>query len=314
MEGRIFSRQSRQYLMGLAIIGVVMVHVSTQQPIPAHPLSKLWPLFFSNGHLGVNIFFLLSTYGLCFSYNSNKLSKFYTKRFMRIWPIYPVALIARYIIKGLSFQESIVRFFLDVTGLFLFEVKRDFFWYMGVLTILYLLFPLIYKFSYATRKFKLFVIYILCLLVWFGLSFDFGGNDIYMETITRIPCIYIGIFSYLCEKEGDINTLYLGYGFLALFCLTQIHNEMTCLLMPAAMLLISKVQNPPLKKYISFFGKHSLEIYLGHTFAVYHILEFPFSYPVNIVIFFILASIYSTSLYFVQILFTKYIYKPSKSL
>ena len=72
----VFSKDARTYLMGLAIISVVMVHVSTQEI--EHPIYKLISFVFSNGHLGVNVFFLLSAYGLCFSYNRNSLKKFYS--------------------------------------------------------------------------------------------------------------------------------------------------------------------------------------------------------------------------------------------
>lgn len=299
----VFNKQSSLYLKGLAIIGVVMVHVATQQPTPPNILSKIWPLFFENGHLGVNIFFILSAYGLCFSINNCSIGEFYKKRFVRIWPMYPVALITRYVVNGLTFQESVYRFASEISGVFLFQVKRDFFWFMGVLTILYIAFPLIYKLSYATRKYKLPILFILCLIGWLSLSYDFGGNDIYLLSITRLPSIYIGIFTYLCERDFKKDEFCIGYGACALLSLTQIHNDMTCLFMPVTMLIIAQIQNRPFDKIITFLGKHTLEIYLGHTFAVYHILRFPFCYPVNIISFFVAAAFYSALLYYVQTVF-----------
>lgn len=299
----VFSKEARTYLMGLAIIGVVMVHVSTQEV--DHPFYKLISLVFSNGHLGVNVFFLLSAYGLCFSYNRNSLKKFYFNRIVRIWPIFPVALIARYIVNDIPVQDALLRFFSEISGIFLFQVKRDFFWYMGVLTFLYLLFPILYELFFKLRKFRISIFIVLCILSQMLLMHDFGHNDIYLHTITRLPMIYLGFLTYFCVIEKDLSKLYLTYGFAALLSLTQV-NYMTCLFLPAVMLVISNSKVRPFDKLVSFLGKHSLEIYLGHTFAVYHILGFPFSYPVNLILFFVTAAIYSYLLYLVQHLFLKY--------
>ena len=300
----VFSKDARTYLMGLAIISVVMVHVSTQEI--EHPIYKLISLVFSNGHLGVNVFFLLSAYGLCFSYNRNSLKKFYFNRIVRIWPIFPIALIARYIVKGISFHDALLKFLSELSGLFLFQVKRDFFWYMGVLTLLYLFFPILYELFYKMRKYKVPIFFCFCILSQILLLHDFGHNDIYLHTVTRIPMIYLGFLTYFCVIEKDLNKLYLTYGFAALLSLTQIHY-MTCLFLPAAMLVISKSKVRPLEGFVSFWGNHSLEIYLGHTFAVYHILGFPFSYPINLILFFVTVALYSFLLYLSQHLFRKYI-------
>lgn len=307
MSTSLFSKDSRPYLMGIAIIGVVMVHVSTQEV--DHPLYKMISIIFCKGHLGVNIFFLLSAYGLCFSYNKYSLKRFYFNRATRIWPIFPIALIARYIINGVSLQDAIVKFFYEVSGLFLFQVKRDFFWYMGVLTIFYLLFPVLYELFNKLKNFKLTLLFTICLLSHIFLMWDFGHNDMYLETITRIPTIYLGFLTYFCVRDNEMNKLYIAYGFCALLSLTQIH-EMTGLFLPAATLVISYSTVRPLNKPISFLGKHSLEIYLGHTFAVYHILAFPWSYPVNLMLFFLTAALYSFSLYLVQHIFQKYVATP----
>lgn len=304
MASDIFSKDARLYLMGLAITGVVMVHVATQEV--DHPIYKIILYLFSKGHLGVNVFFLLSVYGLCYSYNNNNLKRFYLNRLLRIWPIFPVALVARYFVNSIPLKEAFERFIYEISGLFLFQVKRDFFWYMGVLTLLYLLFPLLYEIFNKFKNYKLTFFLLLCLLSHVLVMFDFESNDIWLYTITRIPTIYLGFLTFFCVRDNEVNTLYLTYGFCALLSLTQI-NEMTCLYLPAAMLLISFSKVKPFAKQISFLGKHSLEIYLGHTFAVYHILSFPWSYPINIVLFFLAVVLYSFILYWVQHLFYKFI-------
>lgn len=303
MATEIFSKETRPYLMGLAIIGVVMVHVTTQEVY--HPIYKIINLIFSKGHLGVNIFFLLSTYGCCYSYNRNNLKKFYSNRILRIWPIFPVALIARYFIKGVSLHDALIKFLYEISGLFIFQAKGDFFWYMGVLTLLYLFFPILYELFYRLKKFKITIFIGFCLLSQILIMHDYGHNDIYFQSVTRIPSIYLGFLTYFCVIDNELNKLYLTYGLAALLSLTQI-NYVTCLFLPAAMLVISNSKVRPFDKFISFLGRHSLEIYLGHTFAVHHLLGFPFSYPVNLILFFVTAALYSYLLFLVQHLFLKY--------
>ena len=305
-QGNVYTKRSRTYLMGVAIILVVMTHVVTQEV--SHPIHTLFSLFFKEGHCGVNIFFILSTYGLCFSYNHHSLTDFYKKRIMRIWPMYPAACIARHLIRwDGDFLNFIASSISDITGIFLFQRTTDFFWYMGVLTILYLLFPLIYKLCDLTSKYKMHVLLLTCALVWIGTSSDYGNNQIYLHTLTRIPCMYLGFFTFLCEKEKNYDMAYLGYGFCALLSLTPIF-PMAFLFLPAAIFLIARSSILPFERVVSFLGRHSLEIYLGHTFAVYHILSFPFSYPINLMLFFTLSATYSTLLYLIQNIFTKRIY------
>ena len=119
----------------------------------------------------------------------------------------------------------------------------------------------------------------------------------------------MGFLTFFCIRDNELNKLYIAYGGSALLSLSQIH-EMTCLFLPAAMLAISFSSIRPLDKPISFLGKHSLEIYLGHTFAVYHILSFPWSYPINLILFFLASALYAYLLYLAHNLFHKYITKP----
>lgn len=304
MTSDVFSKEGRSYLMGLAIIGVVMVHVATQEV--DHAIYKIISLLFNKGHLGVNVFFLLSVYGLCYSYNKNNLKRFYLNRLLRIWPIFPVALVARYFVNSVPLKDAFVRFIYEISGLFLFQVKRDFFWYMGVLTLLYLFFPLLYELFNKLKNYKITFLLFFCLLSHILVMCDFGSNDIYLYTVSRIPMIYLGFYTFFCVRDKEFNKLYLAYGFCALLSLTQI-NYMTCLFLPAAMLVVSFSKLKPFDKQISFLGKHSLEIYLGHTFAVYHILSFPWPYLINLALFFLLAALYSYLLYLVQHVFHKYI-------
>ena len=95
----------RKELMGIAILSVILYH---------------WFSWCKYGYLdmfhylyiGVDVFLLLSGFGLCFSYNKCNLPRFYRRRLLRVFPLFVVfnlflflvslksATIIQYTIKG----------------------------------------------------------------------------------------------------------------------------------------------------------------------------------------------------------------------
>ena len=73
---RVFDKGNRSYLMGIAILWIVLLHLYCwfQGKLP------WWIYFFSDGQTGVDIFLFLSAYGLEASYRKNGWSIFYKKR------------------------------------------------------------------------------------------------------------------------------------------------------------------------------------------------------------------------------------------
>lgn len=66
----ITNKVNRKYWMGLSIIWVILLHISSNIG------NKYLTIIFGNGYLGVDVFFMLSTFGLCYSYEKNKLTVF----------------------------------------------------------------------------------------------------------------------------------------------------------------------------------------------------------------------------------------------
>ena len=88
----VFGREHRKVYMGLAMLWIIGYHFYLVQSefIDAH----LFPLklLLRNGFVGVDVFFILSAYGLCCSWERSSTCEFYKKRFLRIIPLYIVFL------------------------------------------------------------------------------------------------------------------------------------------------------------------------------------------------------------------------------
>ena len=73
---RIFGKEGRSYLMGLAIMWIVFFHIYMWCDISG-VYTPRWIKLFDRGGCGVDIFILLSTYGLQASIEKNSIGRFY---------------------------------------------------------------------------------------------------------------------------------------------------------------------------------------------------------------------------------------------
>lgn len=85
-----FISKNRTYLMGIAMILVVIYHAFS---CVYNPIGVL-----NIGYVGVDIFLFLSGFGLASSFEKNKISNFYKNRFTRIYPIYFIGVLTTYLI------------------------------------------------------------------------------------------------------------------------------------------------------------------------------------------------------------------------
>ena len=305
----IFTKGYRFYLMGLSAIGVVGLHISLVANVH-HPLQTVIDFLFSHGGAGVNVFFLLSAYGLCYSYDRNRLSRFYANRVKRIIPMYAIALIASFIIKGKVQLGMISSFIMQLSGLALFTRCEDTFWFMETLILLYLSFPLIMKtilWFYRASRIKMggvifYVLLVMACEVPFILSnfntiISICSDTAILLTIPRIPVIFLGILTYLLEKDNKLNEIYFIYGISAMLSLCGF-IKFSYLSIPAIMLLISLSNIGPLSRVFCFFGRHSLEIFLGHVLVLPLLKDVKFEYSIYLPAVLALMAICSLALYY----------------
>lgn len=291
-----YTKETRYYLMGIAMILVVMFHVAQHQEW-ANPISKILFYVFGYGDTGVDMFFLLSAYGLCYSYNSNKLKKFYWNRFVRIIPAYPLALIIGYCEAGTPFMQACGDFVQQVTGIAILNGTLDILWYMEALVLLYASFPFFYwlcrkAYSLGIGSFLFFCILIHVLLIFV--------SDYWLQLmIRRIPVMVVGVFTFFYDKEDGKRNMKFMYGSLALMALMPMLSEMY-FFVPAVLFLIAKSERRVFKNFLTFVGKHSFEIFIGHHFALWVFNYSQWNYYVTIFLAFILIVVFASIIYYMQ--------------
>ncbi|RFZ85525.1 acyltransferase [Mucilaginibacter terrenus] len=175
-------------LRGISIIMVVVAHL--------HLGGNEWMSMLFNGSLGVNIFFVLSGFlitSLCLreqdATGGLRLTKFYTRRVLRIFPIAYLYLLVMLVL-NLIFQLSIKWFQFAGAAAYLMNFSyfrsHDFSWFTGhywslsVEEQFYILFPIILKIN---RK----VFYYCVLFIVFGLPVVCALQEVFPSINSGLP-------------------------------------------------------------------------------------------------------------------------------
>ena len=128
----------RTKLMGFAIIWVILYHSGFVKPFLFSYLSPLYVCGFG----GVDIFMLLSGFGLTFSISKKRtIREFWLSRIVRIYPIYFFLVIVGSVLNG-SDTVSVVLWKCTALGYWTNGIFFD--WYVPAILTLYALFPLIF--------------------------------------------------------------------------------------------------------------------------------------------------------------------------
>lgn len=295
----IFTPSKRYYLMGLATIMVVFYHFYLKTSFLGGA-SSIFRFLFQNGDCGVNLFFLLSSYGCCYSFSKNNLLQFYQKRFRRLYPIYLLFLIYPHLLANESLLVSLSDALLGITGLGIFFNSQS--WYLEALTIVYITFPLLYySMGYVSKFNVLSIVALFVLPVLLCIWIEYYYTQLF---VGRIPTILLGILIYLYEQREERKKLFLILGLFALCSLTNLYHA-SYLFIPATsiMLVAGQKQYLPFIKLFEFMGKYSLEIYMGHVMAISFIGKY-FSWSTNIwlvlLLFIVLSTLNAIILHYLQ--------------
>ena len=194
-------------MMGIATIMILLGHV----------------IFYSNGivsfgifnelitlgYSGVDVFLLLSGFGLVYSIQENTRKQFYKRRFLRIFP----ALIGVVVLYCLFHYKKLGFYLLN--PLFWYNG----YWFLGFIIIAYLIFPYLYSFIKASTSKKIWsIIGLICIFtIAIMTKFNIALNcNPYMCFIGRIPIFCIGVciamnkYPYLENKWYQLTTLITG--------------------------------------------------------------------------------------------------------
>lgn len=323
----------RSAIMGVAILWVMMFHIPYKLEVPG--LMQLMAI----GYGGVDIFLLLSGFGLSFSLSKKdfSLSRYYKSRACRILPESWFYLVITYIIAGeytiCSFEALLCK--ASTIGLWIPGIPFEL-WYISCIVVFYAFFPFFFKqlkknmvktvLTGIGGGLMLTIIYAIIMVCVFD-NENKGGYMI--MAISRIPVFVIGACLGLMAKSkanicvsraGKISALTAFFlGFLSLFiCMLFLKPYLwTCALYWIPFILITPVlcillavlfeKLPfPLSKAFGFVGLMSYELYILHCYFFKNytdIIVCQYSENVTNVILVVISFIFAYVFY----LFNKYV-------
>ncbi|SFB76175.1 acyltransferase family protein [Butyrivibrio sp. YAB3001] len=192
----------RSVLMGLGIIWIYYFHSA-----PSLEKGTLIWYFWRQGYTGVDLFILLSGFGMAYALTKNPVTdiksyfSFEGKRFLRI---YAGFLPATFLIALVdNWTKSVIlgriTYFEQFT-----ENLYIHLWYLGVILVLYLIVPFYHKLFGLSRNKLRFTCMAVGLAMLLGcITIGRVREDIVSAAFTRIPIFFIGIYwGYLSQNDG----------------------------------------------------------------------------------------------------------------
>ena len=210
-------------LRGYAILLVILIHAS--QTFKVSDLSRK---FCDNGELGVQLFFILSSFTLFNSYSQRLLKEknsvnrnFFIRRFFRIAPYYYIAGLIYVFYKGVIKHNEIsiknlVANYTFTNGIYLPGINDipPGGWSIGIEMLFYLLIPLLFKYiNSLNRAFYLFIFAVIFSIIInhyflnYTLSFlnsifgDVKNWMLYFWFPNQFPIFILGIILYYINKN-----------------------------------------------------------------------------------------------------------------
>ncbi|WP_197470062.1 acyltransferase, partial [Oleiphilus sp. HI0117] len=190
------------------------------------------------GQMGVQLFFVVSAYTLCMSFDrrsgeSRPLLSFYTRRFFRIVPVYYLGIIGYFTYRSLMAsikagdlvipeQYSVLNTAANVFFLHgLFPPANNSIvpggWSIGTEMLFYLCFPLLFVFfnrratSLLVSIAPLLVLFTVYFVFYFGNVLIANNSFVYFSLLNQAPVFLVGIALYFFLNRGtiDVNRLQL---------------------------------------------------------------------------------------------------------
>lgn len=280
---------NRTLVMGIAIISIILFHFGQDCLRYNYSYDGVieWYHKFI-GSAGVDIFLLISSFGLYYSFKKNNiLIRFYFKRFTRV--LIPYLLIATpFIIWFCIYKDlSFLHFIKKITFLNTIFNNDNWYWYILFISFCYLIFPFLFDYIDSSRNGDEVITKVLTLTsvtIVFSLLLFFFHKTLFKSyniMILRLIPFYFGfIFGYYSyhNKKFELRDYFmilLGLSFLVLSdSKNLIISRLSAFFFVTSFIfillfIINKIDKYKISKFfrkiIEWFGKHSLEIYLLHV-------------------------------------------------
>ncbi|MBN1363773.1 MAG: acyltransferase [Syntrophaceae bacterium] len=298
-----------------AITYVVISHL-TLIPQPNLAIPEWIKTFVINGgDAGVSLFFVLSAFSLSYSMNmrlgeSMPVSKFYIRRFFRIVPFFYFMMLLYWIRDAIAFGVIHPAYEVLINASLLFNLIPAFItgfvwasWTIGVMALLYLLFPLIHRYARnLPTVLALLAVSILMARGWFFFIINYSET---MGMLKNEQVSYFWTFSFLNHLPVFVCGIVTYRLFFDYFVKMNIKTQQKCgfifilsFIFLYAVLLTDKMQNmlwslnilhgicfsllvlgfglKPFRIFVnaktSYLGKASYSMYLLHPIIIFTII------------------------------------------
>ena len=291
-------------LRGLAIIWIAVFHMTFQafsdQPTLNIPI-LITPYILEAGYGGVLLFFIISAFLLCHMMTIRQaeqktLLSFYIRRFFRIAPLFYTLLIYQVLYNAVLLGKHHSIFEIAVNILFIFNIIPGMNqgivsagWFIGVIMLFYLFFPLFHKYFNDTWKTATFIIWSILISYVFSIAlniFPATPNPFFsyiyyrMSFLHNLPLFAFGMFSFYLLRMPfmqKLNIKVVGIFLVGAALLSYVYflNGMLNILDPyyirgiiLTALVVGLALNPlkiVVNKITTFLGKISYSMYLCHT-------------------------------------------------
>jgi peptidoglycan/LPS O-acetylase OafA/YrhL len=280
----------RGQLFGIAILSIMCFHYSID--ISNWLGNDNW---FENliynyveyiGSIGVEMFVFLSGMGLYYSFSKDSnLKNFYKKRLKRIILPYLIVAVIFWGLKDLYLLHlGVVRFIKDLLFITFFTEKVHTLWYILLMLVVYILFPIFYKLL-DNQKFRVFnLVWLLAIFVGLAIVLFQYNTQFYYNVqlaLTRIPVFILGCFMGKWIKEEKEISVVLAVVVTVLGIALKLYLKtidcpnwlgryadiiyMFALLAIFILILDCLRQFTWILQMLSAIGKYSLELYLVHV-------------------------------------------------
>ncbi|MDR0824093.1 MAG: acyltransferase [Prevotella sp.] len=283
-------------LRGIAILLVILVHVSFIDGItPAMSyFNETVLLFIKNGHLGVNLFFVVSAFTLMLShqkrqYETHANRNFFIRRFFRIAPMYYLAIVyftfAYY--TGLDFthlnwdnvpKKELLTNVLFINGFFPEYIHRYVpgGWSITVEFTFYAVFPFLFSKIKNINTAFIFTLTTLLIstaanLILSGTSAD-HNNFLELYIVAQLPVFSLGMLAFFIvtnkDKFAEVKLSSLAYLAVTvlIYCYVAINYDFIYSVVFFLLLILLTRKAYPLlsNKILAEIGKVSFSLYLMH--------------------------------------------------
>ena len=312
---RVFSKDDTNLIKGIATCLLLCHHLFLTDKIR---FSKFTLAFAVLAKVCVTLFLILSGYGLSESWKRNKysLKEFYKKNFVKLYTTYWLIWIL-FVPAGIIFfnrrlnevygERIYLKLFINLTGLqdfFGFYGYNATWWFMSLILMLYLIFPLLYKIS---KAYPIYIIAIGILIVMISDAILFSNfisvyiiytTSFVVGIISSQKELFVHIANYnICNKIIKFILYIVALGIIiwirattVLINVLQIDTIFAYIIILISFEYISKIKY--LSKFLIIIGKHSLNIFLFHTFICgYYFSDYIYFFKIPVLIFMVLLLV-----------------------